>query len=203
VSISPSDAFDFDGRTQRSSATRRKILDATRKLLIAEAGTPTAEAIAAAAGIAKRTLFRHFDDLESLFGTLLQEAHANIAAVMDEPFNEDRHQADWQTLLDEVVERRVKVYEYLLPVYLSGIWWRNKNGQRTMLARRRRRLREVLPSELASDEVMFEALDATLSIEYWASLRNGQNLSISRARQVLRHAAQELTHSSLPKSARR
>ena len=177
----------------RTAATRRRILASTRELLVSGASDPTAEAIAAAAGIAKRTLFRHFDDLESLHTTLVQEAQANITAVMDEPFNAGLGDADWQDLLDHVIERRVRVYEHMLPLYVSGIWWRNNAGQQEMLTRRRRRLREVLPPVMASDEVLFEALDATLSIEFWISLRRGQNLGVSRARQVLQHAVRKLT----------
>lgn len=177
----------------RTAVTRRRILESTRQLLVSGASDPTAEAIAAAAGIAKRTLFRHFDSLESLHTTLVEEAHANITAVMDEPFNSGLGDGNWQDLLDHLIERRVRVYEHMLPLYVSGIWWRNNAGQKAMFTRRRRRLKAILPPDMASDEVLFEALDATLSIEFWISLRRGQNLRVIRARQVLQHAVRKLT----------
>lgn len=186
-------AVGHDGRLLRTATTRRAILEATQQLLVSRASVPTAEAIADAAGIAKRTLFRHFADLESLHSTLVQEAQANITAVMEEPFKASLEDADWPELLNHVIERRVRVYEHMLPLYVSGIWWRTDAGQQKMLRRRRRRLQMVLPADMASNELLFEALDATLSIEFWISLRRGQKHGVSRAKRVLQHTVQRLT----------
>jgi AcrR family transcriptional regulator len=195
VSESNSAAVGPDGRTQRSAATRRRVLDVTRALLISGATEPTAAEIATQAGIATRTLFRHFQDMESLYAALVKEAQTSIATVMDEPLRAD---ADWHGLLRQIIERRVKVYELLLPLYVSSAWLRSPAGlnsadNRKAINRRRRRLREVLPTEMASDEVVFEALDATLSIEFWLSLRRGQNLGVDRATQVLQHTVRQLS----------
>ena len=48
------------------------------------------------------------------------------------------------------------------------------------------------PKTILSDTVLFEALDGVLSIEYWISLRRDQQLSISRARDVVRLAVRKL-----------
>ena len=185
-----------DGRTQRSSATRQKILDATRALLIAGTVEPSATDIAAGAGIATRTLFRHFPDLESLHRDLVAQAHRRIMAVMDEPLHATPC-SDWRDLLHQVIDRRVRVYEHLLPLYVSSTRLRSASAfdsaaERTAIERRRQRLRDILPAGLAEDETLFEALDATLSIDFWLSLRKGQNLGVERATRVLQRAVQSL-----------
>ena len=50
------------------------------------------------------------------------------------------------------------------------------------------RLQEILPKQLTSNTLLFEALDATLSIEFWISLRVDQGLSIAEATKVLNYS---------------
>ena len=188
-----------DGRVERSTATRKNILDATRTLMVNGNSRPTAREIAASAGITARTLFRHFSDVESLFDVLVQEAQLSIAAVMDEPFPSDQNDLHWRDLLARIIERRVRVYEHLLPLYVSSAWLRSDGsaGERAQqyVIRRRRRLKQMLPRAIATDDLLYEALDATLSIEFWLSLRRGQGLEVQRAAMVLRCAVNQLTAS--------
>ena len=60
------------------------------------------------------------------------------------------------------------------------------------IKRRRARLQQILPEHLVENQLLFEALDATLSIEYWASLRAGQGLSIAKATKVLGFSIERL-----------
>ena len=180
-----------DGRVERSAVTRRKIIKATSALLIDGVNKPTASQISQAANITPRTLFRHFADMESLYATLVDEAQANVVAVMDEPL---RASANWHERLEDIVNRRVRVYELLLPLYVSTAWLEGltDKSQQFAVKRRRTRLAEVLPDN--TDPVLFEALDATLSIEFWYSLRRAQNLNVHRATSALQHAVKLLTN---------
>ena len=45
---------------------------------------------------------------------------------------------------------------------------------------------------MVSDPLLFEALDATLSIEFWISLRVDQDLSIAKAAVVLQYTVDRL-----------
>ena len=181
-----------DGRVVRSSATRRKILDSTSMLLVEGIQAPTAREIADAAKITTRTLFRHFKDMDSLFATLISEAQTRIAAVMDEPLPES---TNWRAGLEHIIERRVRVYELLLPLYVSSAWLRglSSENQQYAVQRRRSRLAQVLPKKMSKNKALFEALDATLSMEYWYSLRRAQNLDVDKARQALRLALNLMT----------
>lgn len=190
TTIGKSSNTKTDGRVERTAATRRSILAAARMLILDGRMDPTAREIADRAGVTTRTLFRHFADMDALQRSLIEDADANAALVMDEPFPDPASQT-WRQLLDVVIERRVRVYESLLPLYISTIWSRDRAEisdarQRRSIVRRRKRLREILPEEIAADRVYFEALDGVLSIEFWISLRRDQGLSVARSTEVLR-----------------
>ncbi len=65
--------------TQRGEQTRRRLLDATRKL-VSEVGYPkvTTRAIVTTAGVAEGTLYRHFPDKTALFFATVMERHAAV-----------------------------------------------------------------------------------------------------------------------------
>ena len=110
----------IDGRRERTTATRRNILSAARELILQGNFDPTAQAIAAHTKITRRTLFRHFPDMGTLHGEIILDAQDYAHAVMDEPFPVDT--AGWQEQLDIVVDRRARIYEYLLPLYISAVY---------------------------------------------------------------------------------
>ena len=56
-----------DGRLKRSVATRKKILQALTALTYEGVLSPTAEQVAMRADVGLRTVFRHFDDMDSLY----------------------------------------------------------------------------------------------------------------------------------------
>ena len=195
-----------DGRRERSAATRRSILDSTRGLILSGNFEPTARAIADHAGITRRTLFRHFADMETLHREIILDAQRYAQTVMDEPFPRDLSgelQQDLSTtdhspgLLQIVIERRVRIYEYLLPLHVSFVYQRYRSSAteqaiRANVRRRRKRLKEILPYSMTSDALLFESVDGILSIEFWISLRQDQQLSVARATQVLQYAVTQM-----------
>ena len=188
-----------DGRVERTARTRQNILTAMRELILAGVTDPTARQVADTADITTRTLFRHFPDMASLHRGLIEDAEASAAQVMDEPFP-DGTTDQWQELLQIIVERRARVYESLLPLYISPIWTKYRmavsgSTKPPGVRRRRERLRSVLPAAIAEDSILFEALDGNLSIEYWASLRRSQRLSAATAKRVVSLSIERLTAS--------
>ena len=199
MSTAKSQGERVDGRVERTARTRQKILKVTRDRILAGTSDPTAREIAQHAGITTRTLFRHFADMDSLYKSLFKDAEERIFAVMDEtfPLNTDAS-GGWRERMEVVVDRRVRVYELVLPLYVSARWGRYRTSKpelelREGIRRRRRRLEEVLPQRIADDRVLFEAIDGVLSIEYWSSLRRDQVLSVERAAEVLLRAVNQLT----------
>ena len=191
-------AVTVDGRNERTVRTRQNILSATRELILEDVLDPTAREVADVAGITTRTLFRHFPDMESLHRSLIDDAEASAARVMDEPFPEGTTD-QWPELLQVIIDRRVRVYESLLPLYVSPIWIRYRtastgSGKLPGVRRRRERLRGILPEVLAGDTTLFEALDGVLSIDYWVGLRRSQRLSVAAATKVVGLAVERLTN---------
>ncbi|MGI9325658.1 MAG: TetR/AcrR family transcriptional regulator [Pseudomonadales bacterium] len=199
-----------DGRRKRTEVTRRRILDSARELILEGNFDPTAEAIANHADITRRTLFRHFSDMATLHGAIILDAQEYARSVMEEPFppalqphpgTDARVAKSWHLLLDHVIDRRVRLYEYLLPLYISAVYQRfrtstNNESRRKSVRRRRRRLQEILPASIASNTLLLESLDAILSIEYWITLREDQQLTVTKASKVLRYAVTQITHSA-------
>ena len=60
-------AFERDGRRLRSLTSQTIIVDAMMKLIQKGTLEPTAQEVADEAGIGIRTVFRHFQDKETLF----------------------------------------------------------------------------------------------------------------------------------------
>ena len=59
-------AAEIDGRRLRSQVSRAKIVEALMTLVEAGQVDPSAEEVAATAGVGLRSVFRHFKDMESL-----------------------------------------------------------------------------------------------------------------------------------------
>ncbi len=137
--------------------------------------------------------------METLHRGIVLDAKSYAQTVMDEPFPGDLHIADQGLdLLQIVIERRVRIYEYLLPLHVSSVYQRHRSSAteqaiRRNIRRRRKHLKEILPRAMASDRLLFESLDGILSIEFWISLRQDQQLSVARATQVLRYAVTQMT----------
>ena len=65
-----------DGRVNRSVATRKKIVNAVTELVYEGFLSPTAEQVSQRANIGLRTVFRHFDDMNSLYSEIIGDLKA-------------------------------------------------------------------------------------------------------------------------------
>src|SRR5438132_11759096 len=71
-----------DGRVVRGRRSREAVVDALLALIDEGDVRPTAQRIAERAGVSLRSLFHHFDDLESLFVAAADAHQARIAPVL-------------------------------------------------------------------------------------------------------------------------
>lgn len=186
-----------DGRRTRGEDNRRKIVAALLKLVEGGAIDPTAEEVAALAGVGLRTVFRHFADLDSLYASISERMTAEIRPMIGAPFAA----ADWRGRLDELVERRAQAFERLLPFKIAGDAHRYRSpfltAEHAALVREQSEaLRRVLPAKLAEDTARFAALDLALSFDAWKRLRHDQGVGVREARSALRLAASALTSSA-------
>lgn len=185
------DAAMLDGRRLRREQSRRRIIEAMIELVYEGVREPTAEQVAERAGLAMRTVFRHFKDMESLYREISVRMHARARELLDA--GKGRPET-----LHAVVEARARVFEEVMPMRLSADVMRHRSPflQReaaSLVRLCRDTLERCLPaSALPGRRDRLEALDALLSIETWIRLRRDQRLSAAAARRVLHGAVDAL-----------
>lgn len=146
---------------------------------------PVAEVVADRANVGLRSVFRHFKDMDSLYAEMAIRLSQHYQAALA-PFNS----SDWRGQLFESMDRRVGIYEKMLPFKRAADAHRHESLaiQTTHAATSqllRARLGNMLPPHLQNDRAAFETLDFLLSIDSWQRLRNEQNLTASQARDVI------------------
>ncbi|WP_158595822.1 hypothetical protein [Oleomonas cavernae] len=75
----------LDGRRQRAVDNRRRIVEAMLALVRAGDVAPGAEAVAAKAGVGLRTVFRLFEDMDSLYREIHSILYAELAPLVATP----------------------------------------------------------------------------------------------------------------------
>ncbi len=72
-----------DGRVRRGAQNRDRILDALYALIGEGELQPTAEQVARRAGVGERTVFRHFEDMETLHAELSGRLRREVAPLLE------------------------------------------------------------------------------------------------------------------------
>ncbi|MEZ5955718.1 MAG: TetR/AcrR family transcriptional regulator [Hyphomonadaceae bacterium] len=185
-------AAEVDGRRQRSGASRRKIALAMLDLLREGEADPSADMVAERAGVGRRTVFRLFSDMEGVFSEMHEIMTDRLTPEFARPFESTA----WRAQLDELIERRAKAFEEMLPIKTAADARRYssnflKREHKKVTRLQRQTLLAVVPTSLASNEKI-DALDLALSFEAWRRLRYEQGLSIKQAQVVLRHLVKAL-----------
>lgn len=186
----PTEAANADGRVMRGARNRSYIMDAIFELVQEGELTPTAEQVARRAGVGTRTVFRHFDDMESLFTEMSARLEREVRPIIDGPPIE----GDFEERLEALIARRARIFERIAPFRRAGSRFRGRSKQieegpaefdRIM----RSQLLAVLAPEVAShSEEGIEALDMLTSFEAWERLRGSQHLGRERAQRVIEEA---------------
>ena len=175
-----------DGRRRRSQDNRARIVRAMLELVREGEVAPAAAAVAVRAEVGLRTVFRHFDDMDSLYREMSAVIYGELVTLIERPFESP----DWRRRLTEIVRRRAAVYERVAAFRRAGDVHRHSSLQlqaehAAFVARGRDVLRRTLPPEIARDPVRFEAIDLLLSFDVWNRLRGDQKTSQHRAIQIV------------------
>lgn len=176
-----------DGRRERSRASRSKIVAAMIEVVGKGDYMPSAARIAEVAGVGLRSVFRHFEDMDSLFGEMIEIIEARVLpVVLQVPQG-----ATWREQLVDIAERRAKVFETIMPYRVAG---EIKRFQSNYIMQNQRRLLRLecetidahLPPELAADLEFSSAVKVVLGFHTWRLLRMDMQLSLDQARAVVR-----------------
>jgi AcrR family transcriptional regulator len=182
---------EHDGRLARSARTRRAIVDALRSLHHDGDLRPTAHRVAERAGVSLRTVWQHFNDLE----TLLVEAGRRdyeIALRYVTPIDVD---APLAARLRQLVRQRGRMYEDLSPVWRAARLQEPfspqiRRNRDQLLEAARDQLERVLGGELAalSDATrgpVFAGLQVATAWSTWESLRGELGFTAEDAEQAV------------------
>lgn len=178
-----------DGRNERSRRTREAVVDALLALHDEGDLTPTAQRVAAKAGVALRTVYGHFTDMETLYAEAgereLQRLYAVAEAVPTELPLAER--------IERFCASRARVLEYLMPVMRAT---RLREPFSPQLARNRARyiasadaeVERVFAAELAGPKgaAMLDALYLATGGPAWDALRTDRHLDPTAALAVMR-----------------
>jgi AcrR family transcriptional regulator len=181
-----------DGRAERGERTRGAVVNAMLDLIEEGDLQPTAPRIAERAGVALRTVFHHFEDLEALFAEAAQrQMQRHLADVPLVP-----REAPLDQRLEMFVASRSATHEAISPVRRSALlsepFSRVIAGHLSWIrARGRREVERVFAKELqirspAARRDLVEALTAAASWSTWEALRAHQGLTRTRARRVMK-----------------
>ena len=96
------DFEETDGRRRRSLDSRARIVEAMLELARQTGSAPSAEQVAQRAGVGLRTVFRHFQDMESLYSEMVGPIEVELRAWAQRPFKGET----WRERVMELIVRR-------------------------------------------------------------------------------------------------
>jgi AcrR family transcriptional regulator len=186
-------AQEADGRKHRSQKSQMLIVNAMLELVAKGNLEPSADQIAEIAKVGRRSVFRHFSDMDTLYREMNNSITATMGSIVQQPFLA----ADWRGQVLELVDRRAVGFEKMKPFLLAGQVHRHrsaflKSAHAQFVGILRNILMAILPKDAARDAVLVEALDMLLSFESWNRLREDQGLSIAKSKRVLKQAIDSL-----------
>lgn len=171
-----------DGRRRRSEVSKARIVDALIALGSEGCTLPSAEAVAARAGVGLRTVFRLFKDMDSLYRGMQEVLVERLGPLIEG----DLPGRTWREQLDALVDRRAQAFEIMLPLQIAADTHRARSpalqeGRARLVLGQRETLRAILPEAVQSDAFLMEPLDLVLSFEAWRRLRTDQSLTPAEA----------------------
>lgn len=186
-----------DGRTRRAHRNRTSVVDAL--LALWEEGDlhPTAQRVAARAQVALRTVYGHFNDMETLY---LEAGHRELA-TLQELADVPPSDLPYAERLERFSDSRARVLERLLPVMratrvrpmtpaLQRNWrWYIKVGDDEVRRVFAQELEQLPPDGRGA---LLDALYLASSVAAWDLLRADRELDPPQARERLRDSVHAL-----------
>ena len=163
---------EVDGRILRSQKSQNIILESIINLIINGNLYPTAEEVAKESGIAIRTVFRHFDDMETLL--MKVDESINLKVINDE--KEIKLDSPLNTRLSLIIDERIYYYDKYENIMIATI---TQLPKYKILQKRypeyqkllRKRTERIIPEILSLKSTDQEFLDASLSFGFYQRLK--------------------------------
>ena len=155
--------------------------------------SPSAASVAERANVGLRSVFRHFEDMDSIYDEMTEELMAAVMPIIYAPYEA----TTWRERLMESADRRAELYEIVFPmrvcmtlrVFQSEFILQQYKRDLKM---ERASLKAILPKAVVTDRTLFSALEVTLGFPTWRQLRKDQNLSVKNASKTVKSMIQGL-----------
>ena len=192
-----SSAPNLDGRQQRTARSRLAICEACLYLVEKGVFQPSADEIAERAGVSRRSIFNHFADLAELYDAVVDVGMERYA-----PLREDIAESDPPALrVDKLVKGRSKFLE-ATTAFIRCLTAQTLLGAGSEQATRvsigllqlqydevaRLFQRDLAPLSARERSEVLEVISAAMAPLTWEYLRRGRQLSIARARAVMKRS---------------
>ncbi|MEA2365354.1 MAG: TetR/AcrR family transcriptional regulator, regulator of autoinduction and epiphytic fitness [Thermoleophilaceae bacterium] len=183
-----------DGRTIRAERTRQALEDALLALLHEGDVRPTAERIAARAGVSERSLFQHFADREELYQAVAVKQFERIIPTL-RPIDASRPLPE---RIDAFVDQRARLLETVTPVRRGALLLEPDSEVVSLWLAKARKAKVAETARVFAAEIerapehdrsaLGAALGAVSAWSFWESLRAHQQLSVDASRAAMREA---------------
>ncbi|MEO1043453.1 MAG: TetR/AcrR family transcriptional regulator [Pseudomonadota bacterium] len=173
-------------RTSRSELSRQRIIDAVIALIFRGQSRFGAVDVAKEAQMGLRTVFNHFDDMDSLYREMDAQVHQKVLLpILLRPYEATA----WRDQIVEAAARRAEICEACFP---AGKFARSMQTHSVALresversqALERSAIDALVPQDLQERDLLVGAIDVTLSFESWARLRDGAHLGAEEAEKI-------------------
>lgn len=194
---------ETDGRRRRGTTSRARIVEALLELVREGNPSPGAAQVARLAGVGLRTVFRHFEDMDSLYREMGETIQAHVLPAVFRPYSA----TGWRERLEELLDRRVEAYEFIMPFKVSGELRRFQSAYIARDAEQHLELEKtsllaVLPREVVDDPALLNALLALSGFQAWRVLRQDLKLDVAAARAAMRRGIDAMLGSAAGAAAR-
>jgi AcrR family transcriptional regulator len=193
----PTAHVETDGRRRRGNTSRARIVEAMLKLVRDGNVAPGAARVADLAGVSLRTVFRHFEEMDSLYREMGETIQARVLPALFRPYTA----RSWRDRLVELIDRRIEVFEFIMPFKISAELRRFQSDYIAKDAEQhlnleRMSMESVVPKDVADDAPLLSALLAATGFQAWRILRQDLDLPIDDARAAMMRAVDALLASS-------
>lgn len=181
----------IDGRTARAARTRAAVANACLELIEEGHLRPTARLVSERAGVSLRSVFQHFEDMESLLAAAADRQVERFGHIEPIPPHTPLSER-----LDRFVEGRARLLESITPVRRAAVLLEPFSRE---IATRLEWARDLARNELAAvfhEEIqshtpddraqLLAAVDTAASWYVWETLRRYNALSPEEARRAMR-----------------
>lgn len=182
-----------DGRRQRSQRSREKILRAMWDLMLEGDMDPSAAAIAERAEVGLRSVFRHFEDLDTLYREFLLLCYDDVTPTFMKPFKS----IHWKDQLFEMLDRNVAEWDRVRVPHTAGEVRRFKSAVLMDDYNRSRMLelsmvKGIVPKDIKNYDTILLAIDSALSFATMRRLREDRKLSLAKTKDTMRFMLQSI-----------